>query len=175
MVERTPPTAVRRSALAGDVGVIHKNLGSKCQRNEVKGIEKSNRAVPIPLTNIPLPTLSELSNGARIKTRAVCDTRCKTNLCKTSTVRSGLTAEISHARPKTQANPRHHGISEALPGVSCSYLVRPPHSKSSTFLGTRSNAAQQPLQCSRDRSRLCRKPRACIHAGSVMLEKLMGL
>src|SRR5205823_12713502 len=37
---------------------------------------------------------------------------------------SCLTMELSHAGPRTQANPRPHGKPEALPGVGCSDLVR---------------------------------------------------
>src|SRR5205085_4529061 len=35
----------------------------------------------------------------------------------------GLTIELSHAGPRTQANPRLPGKPEALPGVGCSDLV----------------------------------------------------
>ena len=92
---------VRCSAWLDHVVVIHKKLRAVWQRNHGKGIEDSKARVPIPMTNIPLPTLSG-TVPTDLENRIAKTTRHAKTLELKVTMPSGLTIKLS--------DPAHEGV-----------------------------------------------------------------
>src|SRR5437867_12086010 len=70
-----------------------------------------------------------------VSARAIAKHAILLTVCCFINVSRRLTPELSHAGPRTQANPRLHGKPEALPGVGCSDLVRRANVHHSTISG----------------------------------------
>jgi len=108
------------------------------QPNERQKTEESRAWSADDLACEPASTVNNLC--ARFH---VCDARCRRTL------------ELSHAGPRTQANPRLHGKPEALPGVACSDLVRQSKVHRLRILRPKSPDSQRrpttPLHCEGNR------------------------